>query len=434
MRSRRCCRAAAACCSRLRRRAARTHSQVAVLDLKTGQRKTLIRGGSEARRTSRPRQATSGYLVYAAAGTLRAVRFDPVRLEVLGDPVTVVEHGDDEAERRCQLCRVADRARSSTCRAGPVEQEPPRSLVWVDRKGREEPIGAPLRVLRHPRLSPDGTRVAVGILDQNADIWIWDFARETLQAPDLRSRASTDCRIWTPDGRRIIFMSNRAGAPNLYAQAADGTGTVIRLTTSAHAQWPTSITPDGTRLVGFEIAPGTAATSSCFRCSPAARRGAPLADGAACPDACSTKASPRSRPMVGTSPTIRTSRGGPRFTCDRSRRCDSGRWQISTEGGTRPVWARSGRELFYIDESNALTGVAVRTSGPTFSAGSPAKIFDTTYAEPNPTRHYDVSPDGQRFLMIKDSAAGDPNATPASMVVVLNWFEELKQRVPANGK
>ena len=79
-----------------------------------------------------------------------------------------------------------------------------------------------------------------------------------------------------------------------------------------------------------------------------------------------------------------------------------------------------------------LIGVPVRTSGSTFSIGSPAKVFDTKYAEPNPARHYDVSADGQRFLMIKDSAAGDPNATPASMVVVEHWFEELKQRM--NGK
>ena len=98
------------------------------------------------------------------------------------------------------------------------------------------------------------------------------------------------------------------------------------------------------------------------------------------------------------------------------------------------MWARSGRELFYLDESNTLTAVPVSTSGPTFSAGRPAKVFDTKYVEPNPSRHYDVSADGQRFLMIKDSATGDPNATPASMVVVAHWFEELKQRVPTNGK
>ena len=107
---------------------------------------------------------------------------------------------------------------------------------------------------------------------------------------------------------------------------------------------------------------------------------------------------------------------------------DSDRWQVSTRGGTRPAWARDGRELFYIDESMTLTAVPVQTSGPTFRMGSPANVFDARYAQPNPARHYDVSPDGQRFLMLKERAA-DPNATPASIVVVEHWLEELKTRV-----
>jgi hypothetical protein len=95
---------------------------------------------------------------------------------------------------------------------------------------------------------------------------------------------------------------------------------------------------------------------------------------------------------------------------------DSGRWQISTAGGTRPAWSPSGRELFYLDASNTLTAVPVRTSGSTFSAGQPAKVFDARYATPFPPRHYDVSADGQRFLRAKDSAA-DSTATASLLVV-----------------
>jgi hypothetical protein len=113
-------------------------------------------------------------------------------------------------------------------------------------------------------------------------------------------------------------------------------------------------------------------------------------------------------------------------------RVDNGRWQVSTAGGTRPVWARSGRELFYLDASNALTAVPVNTSGPTISPGIPAKLFDSGYAQPNPSRHYDVSADGRRFLMLKASGTADPNTMPLSMVLVEHWFEELKQR--GNGK
>ena len=110
---------------------------------------------------------------------------------------------------------------------------------------------------------------------------------------------------------------------------------------------------------------------------------------------------------------------------------DGGRWQISTTGGTRPAWARTGRELFYLNASNTLMAVPVETSGSTFRTGKPAKVFEAKYSTPLPPRSYDVSPDGKRFLMLKDSAAGDPNAEPASMVIVQYWFEELKQRVSA---
>ena len=108
---------------------------------------------------------------------------------------------------------------------------------------------------------------------------------------------------------------------------------------------------------------------------------------------------------------------------------DRGRRQVSIGGGTRPVWARSGRELFYLDGSNALTSVLVSASGSTFTAGSPGRIFETPYAEPNPSRHYDVSLNGQRFLMLKDGP-GESKASSGSLIVVLNWFEELKARVP----
>ena len=97
------------------------------------------------------------------------------------------------------------------------------------------------------------------------------------------------------------------------------------------------------------------------------------------------------------------------------------------------MWARNGLELFYLDESGALIGVPVQTSGPRFVAGTSSMIFDTVYAEPNPARHYDVSPDGRRFLMLKDRAA-DPNATPASMVVVDHWFGGLQWHAAARGK
>jgi dipeptidyl aminopeptidase/acylaminoacyl peptidase len=210
-----------------------SESQVAVLDRKSGKRKTLVRGGSNAE------YVDPGYLIYAAAGALRAVRFDPAQLEVLGDPAPVI---DGVAMTTAGAAHYAV-SRSGTLLYASGQAGHLTSLVWVDRKGREEAIKAPLRDYGIPRLSPDGTRVVVEIKDPgNIHLWIWDFARERL-TPLTSGPGSDGLPVWTPDGRRIIFNSDR-GHPNvrnLYIQAVDGTGTVERLTTTADRQYPTSI-------------------------------------------------------------------------------------------------------------------------------------------------------------------------------------------------
>ena len=402
---------------------------VAVLDLKTGQRKTLIRGGSDAQ------YVETGHLIFAAAGALRAVRFDPVRLEVLGDPATVVDRVMMKASGAANYA-VSRAGTLVYVSAGVTEMTAPRALVWVDRKGYEEPIGAPPRAYGTPRLSPDGKRVAAEIYDQNTDVWIWDFAQETIRRLTF-DPAGDGMAVWTPDGRQIIFQSGRAGMSSVYKQAADGSGTVDRVSTSATPQWSTSIAPDGTWVAGFDLLP-RAAPNVIFL--PLTRAVRPSSNPV--PGVSQSPVEPLATRFEGSmadfSPNGRyiayqsNESGRSEIYVRPFPRVDNGRWQVSTAGGTRPVWARSGRELFYLDASNALTAVPVGTSGATISIGIPAKLFDTGYAEPNPSRHYDVSADGQRFLMLKPSSTGDPNATPVSMVLVEYWFEELKQRV--NGK
>ena len=215
------------------------NSQVAVLDLRTGAQKIVVRGGSHAH------YVESGHLVYAAAGTLRAVRFDLKRLETVGTPVPVVP----QVATTLQGAADFDVARNGTLVYLPGGlAATARTLVWLDRQGHEEPIKAPPRAYAHLRLAPDGTRIALHIRDQESDIWVWDLARETLTR--LTFDPSLDrFPVWTPDSKRIIFASDRAGAANLYWQAADNTGTVERLTQSSNVQWPYSISPDGTRLV-----------------------------------------------------------------------------------------------------------------------------------------------------------------------------------------
>ena len=384
-------------------------SQVAILDRETGRQKTLVRGGSDAT------YVESGHLIYAAAGTLRVVGFDPVGLEVLGDPVPVVE---------AVMMTTAGAAHYAVSRTGNLIYAPggtgaQQSLVWVDRKGREVPINVPPLTYILPRLSPDGTRVVFQVWDPDSDLWIWDLVR------DMRMRLTFDpandiMPVWTPDSRRIIFASLRGGtsAYNLYSVATDGTGTVERLTTSPREHHATSITPDGTSIVGYHSTPdgdGDIIMIPMRRPSEAVTLfHTPFHE-------FFPEVSPNGRYVA-----YESNATGTRDVYVRPfPHVDRGVWKVSVEGGTSAAWARNGREMFYLDGSKTLTAVPVQTSGPTFSAGTPAKLFDAAqYSSWTPARYYDVSPDGQRFLMIKDGAIRN------QLVVVERWIEALKARVP----
>ena len=402
-------------------------SQIAVLDLETGMRKILVRGGSHAHYVSSglgsPKRDAreGGYLVYQAAGTLRAVPFDLGRLETRGTPVTVVPDVITTIKGGAYAVVAGDGTLAYVM--GAIEGTP-RTLVWVDREGRETPITATPRPYFLPALSPDGTRVAVFANDQERDLWLWDLRRTTLTR--LTSAPGVDVvQVWTPDSRRLIFTSERAGVRNLFWQTADGTGLVERLTESPNTQYPTGVSPDGRRLIFTDESPITANDVMAIELDET-RRVTPLVqspfteqNGTVSPDgrwlAYETNESGRFEIHVRPFPDV-----------------NSGRWQVSTAGGTRPIWTRSGQELIYVSPTGALMGVKVER-GPSWTATTPTLIVREGYFTNLNWwgRSYDVSPDGQRFLMIKDSRA-DGTVAPASIVVVQHWVEELKRLVPTN--
>ena len=402
-------------------------AQVAVLDLETGTRKILMRGGSHAHYVSsglgspKRGEREGGHLVYQAAGTLRAVPFDLARLEVRGTPVTVVP--DVVTTIKGGVDAVVADDGTLVYALGTIEGTP-RTLVWVDREGRETAITAPTRPYLLPALSPDGTRLAVFANDQQRDLWLWDLGRTTLTR--LTSAPGVDVvQVWTPDSRRLIFTSERAGVRNLFWQTVDGAGEAEQLTESPDTQYPTGVSPDGRRLIFTDESPTTANDVMAIELD-ATRRVTPLVqspfseqNGTVSPDArwlaYETNESGRFEIHVRPFPEV-----------------SSGRWQVSTTGGTRPIWTRKGDELVYVAPTGALMGVKLER-GPSWAATTPTLIVKEGYFTNLNWwgRSYDVSPDGQRFLMIKDSGA-DGTLAPSSIVVVQHWVEELKRLVPTN--
>jgi serine/threonine-protein kinase len=409
-------------------------------------RKVLVRGGSHAHYVPSGRgsptraEREGGHLVYAAAGTLRAVAFNLATLETRGTPVPVVP---DVATTSLGALDAVVAGDGTLAYVSGAARSVARTLVWVDRRGREEPIKAPARAYVYPRLSPDGTRVAAEVRDQEWDIWIANLVSTTFTRFSF-GPAADRLPLWTPDGRRIIWSSERAGTANLYWQAADGSGSVERLTQNPNSQFPSAISPDGTRLVVREQAQtrdlmvvamdkAPPQTDPGRGQPPELRRTQPLIQTRAAET--SAEISPDGRWIAYESDESGQDEIYVRPFPDVS----AGPWQVSTGGGTKPLWARNGRELFYLVPSGG--GAAVMSAplerGASFTAGTPTKVLEGPYffgtsggGDTASFRTYDVSSDGQRFLMIKLPGGSEQTAAPPSLIVVQHWVEELKARVP----
>jgi Periplasmic component of the Tol biopolymer transport system len=221
----------------------------------------------------------------------------------------------------------------------------------------------------------------------------------------------------------VIFWSQSTSAGNLFWQAADGAGAAERLTESPNAQTPTGISPDGRTLIFTETFAKTGADVMQLTLDETRRVSALVQtefterNGIISPDGHwlayeSNENSGRFEIFVRPFPEV-----------------NRNRYQVSADGGTRPVWARSGRELIYVSPSGALMAAGV-ARGPTWAATTPALVVKEGYmvAPGNPGRTYDISPDGQRFLMIKDRR--DSTAPSAGLILVQHWVEELKRLVP----
>jgi eukaryotic-like serine/threonine-protein kinase len=393
----------------------RDAAHVVVLDLQSGIRKVLLAGGSDAHYVS------SGHLVYAADNMLWGVGFDLSRLETYGTPVPLIS---DVATTRTGAidARVARDGTLAYISGGLVNLSLPKRLVWVDRQGRETPLPASPRPYGFPRISPDGTRIALFVGDQEMDIWVWDLGRAILTQATF-DPALNNYPGWMPDGRRLIFGSNRAGASNVYAQAADGTGAIERLTVSSNIQYATDVLADGSRLIYTEVFPGTRDDVLQITLD-ATRRVTPLVQS----------------PAIERNGVVSPDRRWLAYEADSSGTLEvyvrpypdtqSGYWRVSASGGTRPLWARNGRELFYLTPAGGIMRVGVEDAPSWRATAATLVVKEGSLAPtPGPARAYDVSPDAQRFIFPQE-IAGDPTPSSTRLFLVFNWIEELKRLVP----
>jgi len=292
-----------------------------------------------------------------------------------------------------------------------------RTLVWGTRDGHDESVAAPARAYVAPRLSPDGTRVAMTIREQDYDIWIWDLRRDTLTRLTVDA-APDEAPVWTPDGERVVFASTRQGPMNLFAQAADGTGMVERLTDSPNPQLPSAFSPDGRALVFSETQPNTGSDLRVFAAAGDRR----VTDLVATPFTESNAAlSPDGRWIAyQANPSGRTEIYVRPFPD-----VNQGQSQVSTDGGTQPLWSHDGRELFYRN-GDALMAVPIGRDPRT--AGRPRQLFTGDYVQGDGGRAYDVAPDGTRFLMLKEPVTQNP--TRATITIVEHWRTQLERLLP----
>ena len=383
-------------------------AQIAVQSLDGGDPKLLLAG-------TNPHYVPTGHIVFARENSLWAVAFDARRLEVTGDPRLLVP---DVWVYDGGLALYA-LANDGSLLYVPIGPSGNRTLVWVDREGREELVPR-LRPgdYRTARVSPNGLRLAMDDCAPGGfcDLWTYDVARATQSRLTTYAGQDSD-PLWTGDGQRVVFSSDRDGQDGLFWKAWDGTGDVERLVTREPAAyvWPRAWSSDGLTLVFDEARAGTIDIGVLSMDSERAARVLIQTE------------------FVESNPAVSPDGSWMAYDANTSGQFEvyvqrfptlGGLQKISIDGGNQPLWSPDGRELFYRSLDGTRLMVVTIETGPAITAGDPELVFEGQYFS-NRRRNYDIAPDGQRFLMIKEG--GD---NTEQFIVVQNWFEEIKRLVP----
>ena len=352
--------------------------------------------------------APPGYLLFHRESSLLARPFDAKRLRFKGEAFPLAERIHPPTTHKVAFS-VSENGILAYQAGGEGGQS---QLVWLNRGGKElEAVGAPVNY-RTLRLSHDGHRVALVVDDVqgNLDLWLYDLARRTSTRFTF-DPANEGSPVWAPDDRRIAFFSNRKGAPDVYWKDAAGTGQDEPVLASSFPKFPTDWSRDGRFLAFQAIGPKTGSDLWIF--SVADRKASAYLQTEFTET--SARFSPDGRFLAYVS-----NESGREEVYVQPFPGPGGKWQISTSGGAQPAWSSNGRELFYLAPPSKLMAVEVRV-GEAFEAGIPRLLFETRLMG-GPFRRYDVSSDGQRFLVNRPIGA----ETHSPITLVVNWTAEVK--------
>ena len=386
------------------------NATIEVLTISTGERKVLLTGGVYGF------YVPTGHLLFAVGETIRAVPFDLQRFEIRGVPVAVV---DDVAMNLTDGAAAFDVSETGTLAYLPVESYvTDTEVVIVDRKGTETKALPNRDRYNNPRLSPDGTRVSVDIRSANSagDIWAFEIGRSG--GTRITSEGGREFGAeWTPDGKELIYSSERPFF-DLYRRAADASQPERPLLSGTNDHYTGGVSRDGKTFAFSAAVPGGEIWTIPLQDKPVATpyfaNGFNLGHPTLSPDG-RWMAYDSDESGQGVDVFIQS------YPDPRQKRL-----KVSPSHGSEPMWTQGGRELVYREGEKVL---AVSIDLATGASGPPRVLFSGPYPD-NPgwtrPRSYDVTADGERFLLTK--LPGEKS--PPRIMVVLNWFQELRAKVP----